>query len=235
MEQKPFENLKANPKNPRTINKTDFESLKRSITTFGDLSGVVFNIRTQQLVGGHQRIQAFKSLGGQDGVTITERYAEATPVGTIAVGHILNNGERFPYREVDWSLEKELAANIAANRITGQFDMDLLAEVTHQIQELNPDALILTGQTEDEINRLLQLTGAVDASENDEDQKAEDKLEFKLSAEQREIVEQALYHVKAQKMANVANASNMDGLALYTLCSDYLISLSNEPIPSASA
>src|SRR5436853_352297 len=65
MDTKDLNDLKGNPKNPRTISKHDFEALKKSILKFGDLSGVIFNKRTGHLAGGHQRIEAFKALTGQ--------------------------------------------------------------------------------------------------------------------------------------------------------------------------
>jgi DNA modification methylase len=173
MESKQLSELKGNPTNPRTINKVDFENLKKSIKEFGDLSGIVLNIRTGQLVGGHQRVEAFKSLGGQSYVNIQERLTDATHKGTIAYGYVLLDGERYGYREVDWEPTFELAANIAANRITGQFDQDLLAEVTYQIQQENESLLALTGQTDAEISKLLDMVG-VSSGEEDEAPEVDD-------------------------------------------------------------
>jgi hypothetical protein len=155
METLDINSLKGNPKNPRRINKHDYEHLKQSIKRFGNLSDVVRNIRTDQLVGGHQRTNGFKELGGT--VHITERYEQPNSVGTVAIGHIQIGDERFGYREVDWSPEWETAANIAANRIQGEFDQDLLAELDYELSQLENGAelLDLTGQREDEIAKLL--------------------------------------------------------------------------------
>ena len=46
--------------NPRKITEDRLEKLKKSIESFGDLSGVVINNRTGSIVAGHQRI---KTLG----------------------------------------------------------------------------------------------------------------------------------------------------------------------------
>jgi hypothetical protein len=163
-----LDDLKANPKNPRQINKHDFESLKRSIKEFGDLSGIVLNIRTGQLVGGHQRTEAFKRMGSA--VTIhKEALAEPNSVGTIAYGYVEMDGERYGYREVDWDENRESAANIAANRIQGQFDLDVLAEVTYELAQLEDKNLMtLTGQTEDETARLLKMVSGFGAAGEDE-------------------------------------------------------------------
>ncbi len=160
--------LKANPKNPRTINKHDYEALVRSIKEFGDLSGIVLNIQTGQLVGGHQRTEAFKRMGSA--VTIhKEPLAEKNSVGTVAYGYVEMSGERYGYREVDWDINREMAANIAANRIQGQFDLDVLAEVTYELAQLEDKNLMtLTGQTEDETARLLKMVSGFGAAGEDE-------------------------------------------------------------------
>ncbi len=174
MENKSLKELKGNAKNPRTINKEDYKNLVQSIKRFGDLSGIVFNIETQQLAGGHQRQKAFAEIGADD-IVITQRLPEKNSVGTTAVGYVVFNGERYAYREVSWSPDFEKAANVAANRIQGEFDLDLLAEITYEISQAEnaSDLLNLTGQTEDEINRLLDMSGASGESDPAEDEAPE--------------------------------------------------------------
>lgn len=165
MDTKNLDDLKANPKNPRTIDKHDYAALVVSIKKFGDLSGIVLNVRTGQLVGGHQRTEAFKRMGGSKKIIITQRYqnADGTPQpnakGTVALGYVDFENEHYGYREVDWDANFEFAANIAANRIQGKFDLDLLAQVNYEISQLEngADLLAATGQTEDEINKLLAM------------------------------------------------------------------------------
>ncbi|MFM7852284.1 MAG: ParB N-terminal domain-containing protein, partial [Flammeovirgaceae bacterium] len=53
-------NLNPNPKNPRKISEEGLKALKTSLEKFGDLSGVVYNRTTKQLVGGHQRVKIFQ-------------------------------------------------------------------------------------------------------------------------------------------------------------------------------
>lgn len=160
MENKTLNDLHANPKNPRQISKHDFEALKKSIVKFGDISGIVFNRTTDRLVGGHQRTQAFKMLDGEKKITITQNFEQPNSVGTVAIGYVSLNGEHYSYREVEWQEDLEIAANIAANRIQGEWDMDLLAEMNYWLNENNPDLLQYTGEEKDEINRLLgQVSG----------------------------------------------------------------------------
>ena len=169
-ESKNLDDLKANPKNPRSINKHDYEALVKSIKEFGDLSGIVFNISTGQLVGGHQRTNAFQRMGGQKQVIIQDRFPTANRQGTVALGYVEHDNERFSYREVEWDSDREKSANIAANRIQGQFDLDLLAEITFEISQSENAAQLmeLTGQTYDEVKRLLKMSGAIDAGTEDE-------------------------------------------------------------------
>ncbi len=175
MDSKSLEDIKGNPKNPRTISKQDFDALKQSILKFGDLSGMIYNVRTERLAGGHQRREAFRAMSGDKQIIITQRFDTPTPQGTSAIGYVQFNGEQYPYREVDWDEGTELAANIAANRISGEFDLDLLAQVNYEISQMeNAEELLgLTGQTEDEINKLLDMVGANGESDPSEDEAPE--------------------------------------------------------------
>ncbi len=103
--------LKPNAKNPRKVTDKKLKDLKKSMDEFGDLSGIVFNKRSGQLVGGHQRIQVLPKNAIIDG-------------NRIVVPDI---GD-FSYREVDWDENKEKAANIAANKGAGEWDMDQLGD-----------------------------------------------------------------------------------------------------------
>lgn len=113
--------------NPRKIKDKALEGLKYSIEEFGDISGITFNVRTGNLVCAHQRKKALELNGDDYNIEITERYETPTHKGTVAHGFIDVNCERFNYREVDWTLDKEKAANIAANASTiqGEFTSDI--------------------------------------------------------------------------------------------------------------
>ena len=119
--------LAADPRNPRQISKTAAGGLSVSLAEFGDLSGIVFNSRTGQLVCGHQRVGQIKSRWGD------------LPIHSGAI--TTAEGHRFAVRVVDWPAAKQLAANVAANsqRIAGEFtdDLDLLlAEIKAATPEL---------------------------------------------------------------------------------------------------
>lgn len=153
--------LHGSPENPRTINDQQYKALDTSMRTFGDLSCVVRNVRSNHLVGGHQRTEIFKAAGDAAKVVITQRYAQATTVGTVARGYVVIGEESFGYREVDWDEETEKSANIAANAAHGSFDQQKLADIT---ASLSTTARKLTGQSQDKINELLKRSSAKDGA-----------------------------------------------------------------------
>jgi hypothetical protein len=150
-ERKRLADLNPNPRNPRKITEKKLEMLRKSLDEFGDLSGLVFNIRTQQLEGGHQRT---KALPLDSDIIITQRYDIPTRTGTVAEGHVLIAGEKFKYREVDWDEDKAKAANIAANKHGGDWDLPLISNLLIELDHSNYN-LDLTGYEQYEIASLL--------------------------------------------------------------------------------
>lgn len=146
--------LKANPKNPRKISDEQRARLKKSLEALGDLSGVVYNVRTKRLVGGHRRSE---ELPPDSEITIIEKYDRPTPAGTIAIGFITAWGERFNYREVDWDIPTETAAMLGANKHGGIWDEGLLIEHFMFLDNANID-LDLTGFQYDEIENMVAPT-----------------------------------------------------------------------------
>lgn len=109
--------LSADPENPRDIEDAAIAGLKYSMEEFGDLSGIVFNKRTSQLVCGHQRTKSMADEYGDLGIVwIGERAYIYLPTG-----------EEFDVRVVDWDMKMQRAANIAANNphIAGHFTKSL--------------------------------------------------------------------------------------------------------------
>ena len=115
--------------NPRSITSEELNTLKASLEAFGDLGGVIYNRRTGNLVGGHQRIKVFRETEGETEIVLEKEYAVPTPQGTVAVGYFCRGDERFSYREVDWDEDKEKMANLAANRISGSWELTKLEDL----------------------------------------------------------------------------------------------------------
>lgn len=150
------------PYNPRRISDAKLEALGRSMQAFGDLSGVVYNRRTHRLVGGHQRA---KHLPKDATVTVTERFETANAQGTVARGYVEHAGERWTYREVDWDEPTEMAANVAANKHGGEWDIGVLAELLASFDSSGDAALI--GFDSDELQRILSWNFASEAGPTD--------------------------------------------------------------------
>jgi len=133
--------LKPNEQNPRKISDKQLKMLKKSLTEFGDLSGIIYNTQTSRLCGGHQRI---KVLPSDTEITIEMRYHSPTRTGTVADGYALIGGERFKYREVSWDEPREKAANLAANKHGGEFDLEMVDDWLDDLSGVGLD-LELTG------------------------------------------------------------------------------------------
>ena len=132
--------LGVDENNPRRITKKAAAGLRSSLKRFGDLSGVVFNTRTSELVCGHQRMEQIRlEYGDLPIVSIPEASGESGRIVTPDGKHYFN------VRLVDWSRGKQRAANVAANsqKIAGEFTDDLttyLLEVEHEISDEEPGA-----------------------------------------------------------------------------------------------
>jgi hypothetical protein len=140
--------IKESPVNPRKISQERLALLKRQQAEFGDLSGFVHNVRTGELVCGHQRL---KNIGEHE-VHIEKSYSAPTAAGTVAEGWIEYAGERFAFRQVDWSEDKARKAMLAANNSAGEWETGSLADL---IEQISPDELDLTGFTGQELTNLL--------------------------------------------------------------------------------
>ena len=142
--------LTPNIKNPRKITDEKLQMLEASLKEFGDLSGFIFNRKLGRLEGGHQRQ---KVMPPDAEVIIEQKFDEPTSTGTVALGKVLWNGEKYAYREVEWNEPKSLAANVAANKHGGEWDLPALEQIMLTLDENNID-LSLTGFGEEEIKDL---------------------------------------------------------------------------------
>lgn len=110
-----------NPKNPRWIDEATFKALRKSLAEFSCVEPIIFNTRTSQVVGGHQRIKAAAA----------------------------NGAESLPTVLIDISPEEEAAFNIALNKIRGEWDYQKLSSILADLQDCGID-LQVTGFTSEE-------------------------------------------------------------------------------------
>lgn len=208
--------LKPNTANPRKITESKREMLKKSLEAFGDLSGFVYNVKTHRLVGGHQRQLA---LPGDSKIVIKERHSP-TQTGTVAVGYVMVDGEQFNYREVEWDETTEKAANLAANRHGGEFDMD---QVDEWLMELRVEGfdIDLTGFGDIEIPEI----GIVEMPEISLDKKSNfQQLAFFLTDDQAALVKEAVALVikNHSDSFDVETNTNKNSNAIELICAEYL-------------
>jgi hypothetical protein len=132
--------LKAAKLNPREITAQNLNRLKSSLESFGDISGIVFNQRTGELISGHQRVFA-----------LTDSWGDLTidPVSEAQGVIHAPNGETFSVRIVDWSEDDQLAASIAANSPTlqGTFSNEI-GQALSELHGVLPDVYDLLGFAE---------------------------------------------------------------------------------------
>jgi DNA modification methylase len=106
----PAAKLKAAKYNPRKDLKpgdTEYEKLRRSIEEFGYVEPVIWNERTGNIVGGHQRFKVLTSLGYTDIECVV----------------------------LDIDDQREMALNVALNKISGEFDIPLLTDLLHSLSD----------------------------------------------------------------------------------------------------
>lgn len=129
----------AAPYNPRKMPDVELESLRRSMRHFGVVEPVVVNRRSRHIVGGNQRVKAAKAEG------IAE-----LPVFWV---------------DLDDPSEKQL--NLALNRIGGEWDEALLANVLRELDALGANVEV-TGFSSDEVDRII--LAALDDEDDDENE-----------------------------------------------------------------
>lgn len=129
--------LKGAPYNPRDISPEAASGLRFSMESFGDISGIVFNVRTGQLVAGHQRMDQLKTEHGDKLVM------EPNNGPDDGKGYVIktSDGQEWNVRVVDWDELREKAANIAANnpRLQGAFVQDALEEQLAEVRDGLPE------------------------------------------------------------------------------------------------
>jgi len=117
--------MKLYHKNPREITGKQFSDLGEWLEELGDLSGIVHNLPTDEVISGNQRFRVF-SLDELE-IVITEEFDEPDKQGTLKRGYAIWRGGKYNYRAVVWTPEQCEKASIVANKAGGKFDFDILA------------------------------------------------------------------------------------------------------------
>ena len=112
-------------KNPRKITGKQMTQLAATLGELGDLSGIVHDLNTDELIGGNQRSKLF-DIDNLD-IVLTEQFDTPDEQGTVGLGYVVWMGKKFAYRAVRWDAETAEKANVVANKAGGTWDFDILA------------------------------------------------------------------------------------------------------------
>ena len=128
VEDVPIDELRPDPANPRHITTEELEALTRSIAEFGLVDPIIARRADSTVIGGHQRLLAAGRLGLK----------------------------QVPVIYLDITKEKAQLLNVALNKISGDFDQELLARLLADLAETPELDLTLSGFEEKEIKQLLK-------------------------------------------------------------------------------
>ena len=132
---------KYNPRKELKPGDKEFEKLKNSIENFGYVELIVVNEGNKNtVISGHQRLNVLKHLGKTEAECVVVNLDEAS----------------------------EKALNIAMNKVTGEWNEQLLADLIVDLQNVNFD-LDLTGFEVPEIEQLMSKVHDKNVKENDFD------------------------------------------------------------------
>ncbi len=122
-------------KNPRQITKKQYADLRRWLRELGDLSGIVHDLNSGEIISGNQRGAVFDI--NDCGIAYTHQVEQPDEQGTVALGYVQWEGKHYNYREVRWTPDQCEKANIVANRAGGGWDFDILANQFEQADLLD--------------------------------------------------------------------------------------------------
>lgn len=131
---------KYNPRKDLKPGDPEYEKLKRSIETFGYVEPVIWNKKTGNIVGGHQRFKVLKHEGAKEIECVV----------------------------IDIDTDEEKALNIALNKVSGEWDMPKLADILDELDKSMFD-ISLTGFDAAEIEDLFSKVHDKEVKDDDFD------------------------------------------------------------------
>lgn len=171
--------LKAAPYNPRRDlqpEDVEYQKLRRSMEEFGYVEPIIWNERTGNVVGGHQRLKVLLEQGAEEIEAVI----------------------------VDLDEKEEKILNVLLNKVKGRWDIGKLADLLEQLNEAGE--MEVTGFEEWELQSLLtQYDHIKDLMEEDfsgySDGKERDTftMTFSLPAGARETVESYIQQTENAK------------------------------------
>jgi DNA modification methylase len=124
----PVDTLHPDLANPRHIGQNELQALTRSLREFGFVQAVLVRRADSVVIAGHQRLIAARRLGWKT----------------------------VPVIFLDLSVEQSRLLNLALNKISGEWDQELLARMLADLKPVEEIDLSLSGFSEDELSKLLK-------------------------------------------------------------------------------
>lgn len=139
------------PYNPRitlTEDMPEYKALKSSLEEFGEVEPIVWNKRTGNIVGGHQRYNVLKAMGVKKAlVSVVDIPEEEEKVLNVALNKVSGDWDEDKLKEVLESLNAEdinvTGFNMDEIALILEYDggfEDVLADTLEASEELNEEA-----------------------------------------------------------------------------------------------
>ena len=124
------------------------EELATWLRELGDLSGIVHDLNSDQIIGGNQRSKVIDINNCK--ISIEHKSSRPDKQGTVGLGYVIWEGKRYSYRQVRWTKKQCEQANIIANKAGGDWDMELLKKYFKEADLLD------WGWSDDELDGLFE-------------------------------------------------------------------------------
>ena len=131
--------LKGAAYNPRVMPAREMDDLKRSLKEFGFVQAVIARKEDGLIIGGHQRLEAYRGLLKDQGLSDME--IGASPVPVIYLPGLDDT--------------KTKLLNVALNKIHGEWDYDKLTSLFASLGDSAP--IELSGFSKDEVGDMMSL------------------------------------------------------------------------------
>jgi len=107
-------------KNSKRTTAEEIQKLKESIELLGDISGIVYDVSTDEIICGNQR-SSIIDINNRD-ITYVKEFKKPDKFGTLAYGHVEWEGQLYTFRKVKWNEEQRQLANLSANLMYSSYD-----------------------------------------------------------------------------------------------------------------
>ena len=122
-----IQDIKPASYNPRKLTEETRKSLENSIETFGLVDPIIINLKTRNIIGGHQRFDYLYSKDDEQELILIER----GDIGWVFTDEDLQIKDD----------EHEKALNIALNKISGEWDINSLNKLLDELKTFELDGL----------------------------------------------------------------------------------------------